>query len=76
MRTLCSSVAVIGGKEPLVSVRTDREIPLAQIPAVMQVIKHMRIQAPVSTGDEVARNPAETLCRIVATRSIEAHTMK
>jgi CxxC motif-containing protein len=76
MRTLCTSVAVIGGQEPLVSVRTDREIPLAQIPAVMQVIKHLNVQAPVCIGDEVALNPADTLCRIIATRNIEAHTLK
>ena len=76
MRTLCTSVAVVGGQEPLVSVRTDREIPLAQIPAVMQVIKHLNVQAPVCIGDEVALNPADTLCRIIATRCIEAHTLK
>lgn len=72
VRIVCSSVRVLGGEEPLTGVKTDRPVPKEKIIAIMKVIKASVMRAPVSTGDIVSVNPADTECRIIATRSVAA----
>ncbi len=69
-RTLTSSVLVIGGRWPLVSVRTSKPVPKEKIKAVMKEIKARSVKAPVKAGTVIIKNVARTGADIVATRSI------
>jgi CxxC motif-containing protein len=69
-RTIASSVAVDNGDWPLVSVKTNRAIPLTDISKVMEAIKAIRVQAPVKLGDVLIVNAAKTDVSIIATRNI------
>jgi len=72
LRILCSSVRVIGGRDPLASVKTDRPIPLGNFPDVMKVIQRAAVEAPVHIGDAVITDPAGTACTILVTRPVSA----
>ncbi len=69
VRTICTSVRVLNGDLPLVSVRTDREIPKDKIFELMKLIKSLRIEAPVKINDIIYEN-ALGLCNIKATKTI------
>jgi CxxC motif-containing protein len=71
MRTIASSVLIRNGDFPLASVRTDSPIPLESIPAVMEEIRNLVLEAPLDMGDVVLQNPAGTECNIIVTRKIE-----
>jgi CxxC motif-containing protein len=71
MRTIASSVPVKDGDGLMASVRTNRPIPLSKILQVIEEIKKVSVQAPISIGDVILRNPANCDTEIVATRSIE-----
>ncbi|MCF7945977.1 MAG: DUF1667 domain-containing protein, partial [Spirochaetia bacterium] len=62
---------VIGGRDPLASVRSDRPIPLESFSKVMNQLRNTTITAPVSIGDIIIRNPGGTDCSIIATRGVE-----
>jgi CxxC motif-containing protein len=70
IRSISSSILVDGGDYPLVSVRTDKAIPLKSISNVMKIIKSIKVKAPVRIGDVLIKNPAGTSCNIIATRHI------
>ena len=77
LRTIASSVPVRGGDFSLASVRTNRPIPLAKIPKVMDEIRLVVLEAPVRIGDVVIRSPAGCDTEIVATRAVgTARTVK
>jgi len=69
-RTVTSSVLVLGGRWPLVSVRTSKPVPKGKIPAVMKAIRARSVKAPVKTGDVLIKNVARTGANIVATRNV------
>ncbi len=71
MRTLCTSIRVTDSSIPLVSVKTDCEVPLESIPEIMKEVRSCCIDAPVSIGQVLMHNPAGIPCKIVATRSTE-----
>jgi CxxC motif-containing protein len=76
IRTIASSIRVHDGDQPLVSVKTDRPIPLGRIMDVMRDIKAATADAPVRIGDILIPHPAGTECNIMATRHVkpmEAH---
>lgn len=68
MRTLCTSIRVSGGEDPLVSVKSDCDIPLERFPDVMKCIEAAVAEAPVHIGDVLLHHPAGTSCKIIATR--------
>jgi CxxC motif-containing protein len=70
LRTIASSVLVEGGDRPLVSVRTDRAIPLSRVRDVMEEIRKLRPSAPIRIGQVLLSSPAGCETRIVATRRI------
>jgi CxxC motif-containing protein len=70
MRTITSSILVVGGDLPLVSVRTDSPIPLGDIFEVMEAIKSARANAPVKIGEILIKKPAGVPCNIIATRNV------
>lgn len=71
VRTISSSILVVGGDYPLVSVRTDAAIPLKSISNVMQAVKSTEVKAPVRIGDVLIKEPAGASCNIIATRHID-----
>lgn len=70
-RTISSSVLVTGGESDLVSVRLTSPIPLAKIPEAMEMIRGLRIKAPVAAGDVLLPDLFETGSNVIATRSVK-----
>lgn len=69
-RTVTSTVAVVGGSAPLVSVRTRTDIPKGKIFQCMEAIRAAKIQAPVHIGDVVVENVCGTGVDVVATKAV------
>lgn len=68
-RIVTSTIKVTGGDRPLVSIKTDREIPKKLIFEAMKIINQRSIKAPVKIGDVLIENVLETGVNIVATSS-------
>ncbi|MCR5654103.1 MAG: DUF1667 domain-containing protein [Lachnospiraceae bacterium] len=71
-RIVTSSVRVINGAQPLVSVKTASDIPKDKIFAVMEEIHKCKASAPISIGDVIITDVAHTGVDIVATRMVTA----
>ena len=69
-RMLTSSVLVLNGKWPLVSVKSSMPVPKQKIFTVLSEIKKARINAPVKIGDVVIKNVAKTNIDIIATKNV------
>ena len=69
-RIVVSTVRVEGGKVPLVSVKTETDIPKGKIFDIMKEINKAKVKAPVKLGDIIIENVSGTGVNIVATRSI------
>jgi len=74
MRVLPTSVKVIGGKAPLVSVKTDQPVPKRLIEDIMEYIRALSVEAPVAIGQVVAHDLLGTGANLVATRQVRACT--
>lgn len=70
VRTVTSTVQVIGGSEPLVPVRTKTDVPKEKIFACMEAIRKASVQAPVAIGDVVIANVAGTGVDVVAAKAV------
>ena len=71
VRTISTSVAVKNGTMPLTSVRLDRAIPKEQIFAVMNEIKKVKLEAPVSIGDYAVKDILGLGCNVIVTRNVD-----
>ena len=71
MRNIASSVTLVGGTMPLVSVRLTGPIPKAKIMDVMDVIRTASVQAPVKIGDVIIHDVLGLGVDVIATRNIE-----
>jgi CxxC motif-containing protein len=69
-RLLTSSVLVINGQWPLVSVKSSSAVPKEKIFSVLKEIKNKTVNAPVKMGQIIIKNAANTGVDIVATKSI------
>ena len=67
-RILTTSVKVIGGKLPLVSVKTSDAVPRSKIPDLMKRIKEISVKAPVKIGDVIEEDILGLGVDLVATR--------
>jgi len=72
MRTLPTSIRVTGGARPLLSVKTDRPIPLSLVPAAMRLIKELSVEAPVRIQDVILDDLLGSGANLVATRDVPA----
>ena len=72
MRTIASSVNLVGGSMPLVSVRVNDPIPKAKIMDVMEVIRKTTVTAPVKIGDVVIADVLGLGVDVIATRNVDA----
>lgn len=66
MRVLTTTVAVSGGDEALLPVRTAEAIPLALHAQAMALIRGLVVNAPIRMGDVVLPNLLDTNINLVA----------
>ena len=66
VRTLTTTVLVTGSTEPLLPVRTDRPIPKEKLFDCMEIVRSLRVAAPVSAGQILLENIAGTGANLVA----------
>ncbi|MEJ5257949.1 MAG: DUF1667 domain-containing protein [Fervidobacterium sp.] len=71
LRILTSSVLVINGEIPLVSVKTTKPVPRRLINDIMKILKQTKVQAPIKAGEVIIENILNTGVDIVATRNVE-----
>lgn len=71
-RTVTSTVRVLGGILPVVSVKTVQDIPKNKIFDCMQELATIRVKAPVQEGDVIVSNIADTGVSVIATKEIPA----
>lgn len=69
-RVITSTVRVEGGDRPLVSVKTDKEVPKDKIFEIMKEINKVKVLAPVNIGDIIIENVLGTGANIVATAKV------
>jgi CxxC motif-containing protein len=70
MRVLPTSVKVLNGEWPLVSVKTDHPVPKDLIAKIMERVRTLAVEAPVGIGQVIAENLLGTDANLVATRNI------
>ena len=70
-RTIATSVPLLGGDAPLISVRLNRPIPKEAIFAAMTEINKLRPQAPVSVGQVLLPRILGYNSDVIATRNAE-----
>ncbi|MGI6085707.1 MAG: DUF1667 domain-containing protein [Acetivibrionales bacterium] len=70
VRIITSTIKVNGGEKPLVSVKTKQGIPKYKISRCMDEIRRTIVNAPVSAGDVLIKNAAETGVEVVATKDV------
>lgn len=71
VRSVTSTVRIIGGTIPRLSVRTAKDVPKDKIFACMEEIAGFKACAPVRIGDVLIQNCAGTGVDIIATKNIE-----
>ena len=71
MRVLTTTVAVSGGDEALLPVRTAEAIPLAIHAQAMALIRGLVVNAPIRMGDVVLPNLLNTGIDLIASMDID-----
>lgn len=71
MRMLTTTVAVFGGDEALLPVRTAEAIPLALHAQTMTLIRDLVVNAPIRMGDVVLEDLLGTNIDLVASMDID-----
>jgi len=70
-RMLTSSILVLDGEWPLVSVKSTKPIPKKHIFSVLAEIKKTKVKAPVKLGQVLIKNVSNKDIDIVATKNIK-----
>lgn len=71
MRVLTTTVAVSGGDEALLPVRTAEAIPLELHAQALALIRGLIVNAPIRMGDVVLENLLNTNINLIATMNID-----
>ena len=71
LRILPTTVKVIGGEFPLVSVKTEKAIPKRLLLKAMAEIAEIEVKAPVEIGQVIKDDLIGTGVSLVATRNIK-----
>ena len=71
MRVLTTTVAVFGGDEALLPVRTAEAIPLALHAQAMALIRSLVVEAPIRMGDVILPNLLDTNINLIASMDID-----
>lgn len=72
MRVLTTTVAVSGGDEALLPVRTAEAIPLELHAQAMNLIRGLVVEAPIRMGDVVLPNLLDTGTDLIASMDIDS----
>lgn len=72
MRVLTTTVAVSGGDEALLPVRTAEDIPLALHAQAMDLIRGVVVEAPIRMGDIVLEDILGTNIDLIASMDIDS----
>ena len=72
-RTVTSIIKVCGGELPVVSVKTMEAVPKGKISEVMDEIRSISVEAPVTIGQILIENVAGTNVAVVATKEIKEY---
>lgn len=70
-RIVTSTVKVTGGNAATVPVKTKSDIPKEKIFDCVRALKNVEVMAPVSIGDLIISNVADTGVDIIATKAVE-----
>ena len=70
VRTATSSVRVEGGVRPLVSVRSSRPIPAARMAELVELLRGIRLEAPVAMQQVVFENLWNSGVGVVTTAEV------
>lgn len=70
MRVLTTTVAVSGGDEALLPVRTAEAIPLELHAQAMALIRGLVVNAPIRMGDVILPNLLDTTINLVASMDV------
>ena len=71
-RIVTTTISVDNGVLPVVSVKTNRDIPKGKIFSCINELKNIKIKAPVHIGDVIVPNILGTGSDIVATMDVAA----
>ena len=71
MRVLTTTVAVSGGDEALLPVRTAEAIPLELHAQAMDLIRGVVVDSPIRMGDVVLENLLDTNINLIASMDID-----
>lgn len=69
-RIVTSTVCVRGGEIPMVSVKTQNDIPKEKIMDIMKCINAVTVDAPVHIGDVLIEDAAGTGVQVIATKEV------
>ncbi|MBQ8946424.1 MAG: DUF1667 domain-containing protein [Lachnospiraceae bacterium] len=69
-RIVTSTVSVRNGELPVVSVKTASDIPKDKIGAVMDSLRGVTVEAPVTIGETIVKDAAGTGIDIIATKNV------
>lgn len=72
MRVLTTTVAVSGGDEALLPVRTANAIPLELHAQAMDLIRGLVVKAPIRMGDVILPNLLDTGTDLIASMDIDS----
>lgn len=69
-RTVTSTVRIKGQKNAVVSVKTAAPIPKGKISECMEALKNVEVSEPVTIGQVILENVADTGVAIIATKNV------
>lgn len=70
-RIVTSTVRVVGGVAPMVSCKTESDIPKGKIFDITKELEKVDFPAPVKIGDVLLENVAGTGVSVVATKNVD-----
>ena len=69
-RMVTTSVKVIGGIYPLVSIKTNKPIKKDEVKNLLAKLKKVKVTAPIKIGDVIQVNFEDSHVQVVATRKV------
>jgi CxxC motif-containing protein len=69
-RTLTSTVKVLNGEFPLLSVRSDKPVKKAELLSLIQHLDTLTVEAPISGGEALISGLGVNKVTILATRTV------
>ncbi len=75
VRTVTSLVRLRNGKRPVVSVKTENDVPKDKMMEVVSALKNVELTAPVKIGDTAAEDVAGTGVNVIVTSNDEGESV-